>query len=74
MYNFLCSICDSCICVGRLNHVYYMFPASEDDRRRPPSLVTRPVNHNILAGETATLECSAAGVPTPVISWSKEGE
>lgn len=46
---------------------------AENDRRRPATLVTRPVSITKVAGETAILECSAAGVPSPVITWTKEG-
>ncbi|XP_072282815.1 basement membrane-specific heparan sulfate proteoglycan core protein, partial [Pyxicephalus adspersus] len=36
----------------------------------PIVLADRPV-HVVLAGETATLRCSATGNPTPTITWSK---
>ncbi|XP_055938213.1 cell adhesion molecule DSCAM-like [Argiope bruennichi] len=37
----------------------------------PPSWITRPSSSETVVGKNITLECSAAGRPTPSVSWKK---
>ena len=38
-----------------------------------PHFVLRPVDMTVPVGNTATFQCDAMGVPTPLISWYKSG-
>ncbi|XP_058810468.1 leucine-rich repeats and immunoglobulin-like domains protein 3 isoform X2 [Phymastichus coffea] len=38
-----------------------------------PSFSKRPHDIRVTAGSTASLECSAEGIPTPQIAWQKDG-
>jgi len=40
---------------------------------RPVRVMVGPLNVTRLVGETAILECSAAGLPAPVITWTRQG-
>ncbi|XP_036354448.1 hemicentin-1-like isoform X2 [Octopus sinensis] len=39
----------------------------------PPSFKTLPVNKEVLVGSRLKLQCSADGIPVPVISWRHNG-
>ncbi|XP_049536021.1 roundabout homolog 1-like [Anopheles darlingi] len=41
--------------------------------RPPPLILQGPVNQTLPIKSVATLPCKASGVPTPVISWYKDG-
>jgi len=36
-----------------------------------PRIVERPVDQTVLEGASASLRCSASGVPRPTVSWLK---
>ena len=40
----------------------------------PPALTVTPTNLTMAEGHNATLRCSAAGNPTPTITWMKDGQ
>ncbi|XP_077116592.1 basement membrane-specific heparan sulfate proteoglycan core protein isoform X4 [Ranitomeya variabilis] len=66
----------SYICVGHnpAGSAQALVDVIVEDRAMKPSAPVASVEqsvHVVLAGETATLRCSAAGNPTPSIAWSK---
>lgn len=40
---------------------------------QPPRFIERMQNYTVPEGQTVTLTCQANGVPTPMMSWQKDG-
>ena len=40
----------------------------------PPKWIRAPSDVNVMLGETVLVDCSAAGVPSPGVKWSKAGD
>ena len=43
------------------------------DNRVAPSITSQPSSMTVELGERVTLRCTAAGNPTPIIRWLKDG-
>lgn len=39
-----------------------------------PKFIDRMQNYTVREGHPVTLTCQATGVPTPMMSWQKEGK
>lgn len=50
-----------------------MFYCPYPGETRPPRFLVKPLDAIYLQGETAVLDCAAAGVPQPEIRWLKDG-
>ncbi|XP_021701765.1 roundabout homolog 1 [Aedes aegypti] len=65
----LCSAVNS---VGSVSTRVVLSVNLQDDRP-PPLILQGPVNQTLPVKSVAILPCKAAGVPTPVISWYRDG-
>lgn len=70
--NGLIVICSALNAVGSIN-ARVKLSISTQDERPPPIIIRGPVNQTLPVKSVARLECIAIGVPTPVISWYKDG-
>lgn len=70
--NGLVVICNALNTVGLINARAKLSISSQDDRP-PPIIIRGPVNQTLPVKSVARLECIAMGVPTPIISWYRDG-
>ncbi|CAG5126017.1 unnamed protein product, partial [Candidula unifasciata] len=45
----------------------------EREQMQPPRFIDRMQNYTVVEGHPVTLRCVATGVPTPMMSWQKDG-
>lgn len=65
-------ICSAVNSVGSISARAKLSISSQDDRP-PPIIIRGPVNQTLPVKSVARLECVAMGVPTPIISWYRDG-
>lgn len=65
-------ICSALNAVGSISARAKLSISSQDDRP-PPIIIRGPVNQTLPVKSVARLECVAMGVPTPIISWYRDG-
>lgn len=70
--NGLVIICSAVNAVGSISARAKLSISTQDDRP-PPIIIRGPVNQTLPVKSMARLECIAMGVPTPVISWYRDG-
>lgn len=70
--NGLIVICSALNVVGSIS-ARAKLSISTQDERPPPIIIRGPVNQTLPVKSVARLECIAMGVPTPIISWYKDG-
>lgn len=70
--NGLVVICNALNAVGSISARAKLAISSLDDRP-PPIIIRGPVNQTLPVKSVARLECVAMGVPTPIISWYRDG-
>lgn len=70
--NGLVVVCSALNAVGSINARAKLSISTQDDRP-PPIIIRGPVNQTLPVKSVARLECVAMGVPTPIISWYRDG-
>lgn len=65
-------ICSAVNAVGSISARAKLSISLQDDRP-PPIIIRGPVNQTLPVKSVAKLECVAMGVPTPIISWYRDG-
>lgn len=70
--NGLVIICSALNAVGSVSARAKLSISTQDDRP-PPIIIRGPVNQTLPIKSMARLECVAMGVPTPIISWYRDG-
>lgn len=71
-HNGLVIICSAVNLVGSISARAKLSISSQDDRP-PPIIIRGPVNQTLPINSVARIECVAIGVPTPIISWYRDG-
>lgn len=70
--NGLVVICSALNSIGSINARAKLSISTQDDRP-PPIIIRGPVNQTLPLKSIVRLECIAMGVPTPIISWYRDG-
>lgn len=71
-HNGLIVTCVALNAVGSISARAKLSISSQDDRP-PPIIIRGPVNQTLPIKSIARFECVAIGVPTPIISWYRDG-
>lgn len=70
--NGLIVVCSAVNTIGSINARAKLSISLQDDRP-PPIIIRGPVNQTLPVKSVAKLECVTMGVPTPIISWYRDG-
>lgn len=70
--NGLVIVCSAINFVGSISVRSKLTVTSQEDRP-PPLIMQGPVNQTLPIKSVAVLNCKASGVPTPIISWYRDG-